>query len=184
MRPTREIRPRAILSSGLGGSLTASGTGEFETVDEGGNPDSLAHGSMGTTETVDAADGNHHTGTLNANCTVTVAAFADGSIVFVVTQDSTGGWDITWSGVTFAGDDQPEQGVGEVTVFALLSSGGTVYGFKAGGAGGNATAASITAVGARGELLLKDGHSTPPVFDDILVNDDLSDFLYADLVDP
>lgn len=140
------MRPRAILSSGLGGSLVASGTGVFETVDEGGNPDVMAHGAMGATETIDAADGNQHTGTLDDDCTITVAAFAAGSIIFAVTQDGTGGHGITWSGVTFAGDDQPEQAAGDVTVYALLSSGGTVYGFKAGGGGGASALDDLTDV--------------------------------------
>lgn len=173
MRPTREMRPRPILSLGLGGSLVASGTGTFETVDEGGNPDVLAHGNMGSTETIDAADGNHHTGTLDADCTITVAAFAAGSIVFVVTQDATGGRDITWSGVTFGGaNDQPEQSAGSVTVFVFLSSGGTVYAAKWGGS----TAASS---GGRGSLLLASDHASPFTFDDIMQSSDATDFMYS-----
>lgn len=161
--------------------IVAGGLGGFETYDEGGNPLSQDHGSMGATETIDAADGNHHTGTLDASCTITVAAFNAGSIVFVVTQDGTGGWDITWSGVTFGGaDDQPDQTAGNVTVYTFLSSGGTVYGFKAGG-GASVDAPTISALGFVGSILISDSPSTPLVFADLVQNEDQNDLVYEDL---
>lgn len=108
----------------------------YETVIEGGGPTTQDHATMGATETIDAANGNHHRGTLDANCTITVAPFDDGSIEVVIYQNGTGGWDITWSGVDFGdGDDQPDQTANSATVYSFLSDDGTVYGFKAGGGG-------------------------------------------------
>ena len=56
-----------------------------------------AHGSMGATETFDAAIG-WHSGTLNANCTFTLTAAPSGtqsSLFLELLQDGTGGWTIT-----------------------------------------------------------------------------------------
>ncbi len=75
------------------GSLTGYVTkidGGLETVD--------AHGSAGSTETIDIANGNWHSLTLDADCTITVVGFtaSEGCSVLVkVIQDGTGGWDIT-----------------------------------------------------------------------------------------
>lgn len=139
VRPTREMRPQAlrgpIVSRGMGTTWGGTATG-FETDDEGGNPESFPHGDMGATETVDAADGNHHNGTLDQDCTVTVAAFADGTITFSVYQDGTGGWGITWSGVDFGdGDDQPDQTADSATDYTFIADDGNVRGYKAGGGG-------------------------------------------------
>lgn len=111
--------------------------GGLETVD--------AHGSPGATVTLDIGTGNWHSLTLTADCTVTVSGFtaATGCSVLVkVTQDGTGGWAITWdSDIVFAGDDQPAQGIGEVSWFILVSDegDGTIYGFPVGGGGSPAT---------------------------------------------
>lgn len=100
------------------------------------------HGNMGATETVDLADGDWHRGTLNANCAITVTGFTadEGAVLlFEVTQDGTGGWDITWDAdVDFGGaDDQPSQTASTTTTFMLWSSAGdtTIYGAKVGGGG-------------------------------------------------
>jgi hypothetical protein len=45
------------------------------------------------------------------------------------------------------------------------------------------TAALLTSMGVTGQLLLSDTASAPPVYGDILVNDDNTDFLYADLLE-
>jgi hypothetical protein len=119
------------------GGLADDDHPQYENDTAGGNPESQDHGTAGATETVDAANGNHHRLTLDQNCIVTVAPFADGSIELVVYQDGTGGWDLTWSGVDFGGgDDQPDQTASSATVFTFLSDDGNVYGFKAGGSGG------------------------------------------------
>ena len=97
------------------------------------------HGTMGATETVDLADGDWHRGILNANCAITVQGFTNDEgavLLFEVTQDGTGGWDITWDAdVDFGGgDDQPSQTASTTTTFLLWSSVGdsTIYGAKVG----------------------------------------------------
>jgi hypothetical protein len=85
----------------------------YETTTNGGGDVIKAHGAMGATETFDPADGNVHTGTLSANCTVTIAepvGSDDASLVGWFTQDGTGGWTLaidcaaggtfTWDGGT------------------------------------------------------------------------------------
>lgn len=120
--------------------LHPDGTGGVEWVPEAGGGASPAfdHGNMGATETLDLADGTWHRGTLDADCTVTVTGFTVDEglvVVFEVTQDGTGGWDITWDpDVVFIGDDQPDQTAGATTVFLLFSSAGDslIYGAKVG----------------------------------------------------
>lgn len=86
-----------ITWASFGGS---SVTREWELWNEGGDPMLQAHGNFGATETIDPTDGNVHTGTLDADCTVTLSAPAGtaASLLLWLTQDSTGGRDITWSG--------------------------------------------------------------------------------------
>lgn len=97
------------------------------------------HGNLGSTETIDASAGAWHRGVLNANAAITVSGFTiDEALVVIVglTQDGTGGWDITWdSDVVFSGDDQPGQTAGDVTWYALWSDEGdaTIYGAIIGG---------------------------------------------------
>lgn len=57
----------------------------------------IAHGAMGATETIDFTLGGFHTGTLDANVTLTITA--PGMITSTelkLTQDATGGRTITW----------------------------------------------------------------------------------------
>lgn len=117
---------------------------QFVTKTDGGLETVDAHGATGATETIDLASGNWHSLTLNADCAITVSGFtaATGcSILVKVTQDGTGGWAITWDAdIIFAGDDQPAQGVDEVSWFVLASDegDGTIYGFPVGGGSGSA----------------------------------------------
>jgi hypothetical protein len=117
------------------GALTGLGDDdhdEYETVHSGGGPTRQDHGAVGTTETVDAANGNMHRLLLDDDCTITVSAFGNGGIVVKLTQDGTGGHAVTWSGPDFGGaDDQPAQGAGDVTFYTIVSDGGNLYGFKA-----------------------------------------------------
>ena len=132
--------PAGVTDHGALTGLADDDHSAYETVISGGGPTVQDHGSMGAAETISAASGNQHRGVLDADCTITVSAFADGGIVLKVEQDGTGGWAITWSGVTFASgaDDQPAQGAGEVTWFTIISDDGVRYGFRAGSAGGSA----------------------------------------------
>jgi hypothetical protein len=156
-------------------------TGTFETTDGGGNPESQDHGTLGATETIDAANGNHHRGTLDQACTITVAPFSDGSIEVVIYQNGTGGFGITWSGADFGGaDDQPDQTASAATIYTFLSDDGTVYGFKAGG-GATVDAPTISALGFVGPILISDSPSTPLVFADLIQNEAQDDLVYEDL---
>jgi hypothetical protein len=105
--------------------------GDFELKNEGGQPFISAHGSMGATETFDPTAGNVHTGTLDADCTFTINApvGTGGALLeFWITQDGTGGWDITWPGsVTWDGGAPTPDTTAGVTVRYILESidGGT-----------------------------------------------------------
>lgn len=109
------------------------------------------HGAMGATETLDMAAGDWHRGTLSADCTITVQGFVVDQaaiMVFEVTQDGTGGWDIIWDGdVDFGGgDDQPDLTADTTTVFVLMSSSGdsAIFGSKFGGAASGTTSPLTT----------------------------------------
>lgn len=99
----------------------------------------IDHGSLGSTETIDASAGAWHRGVLDDDVAITVSGFTiDEALVVIVglTQDGSGGHAITWDGdVVFAGDDQPGQAAGDVTWYALWSDEGdaTVYGAIIGG---------------------------------------------------
>jgi hypothetical protein len=110
----------------------------------------FAHGSMGSTETLDPADGQVHTGTLTADLTVTLTAPACDTFFmeFWATQDGTGGWDITWpGGVTVNGT--PDTTAGTTTVWLLDTvDGGTSWvAFIAGGSSGAAFATPAIVLG-------------------------------------
>jgi hypothetical protein len=68
---------------------------------EGGQSVIKAHGSLGAAVTFNPADGNVHTGTLTANCTVTLTAPTGAgacTLELWLTEDGTGGWTVTWPG--------------------------------------------------------------------------------------
>lgn len=108
--------------------LVTDGAGGFTYIDSatiaGGDGTLKVHGSMGSTETFDRADGGVHSGTLNANLTVTLTAptttVAD--LELWLTQDGTGGRTITWPGsVTSDGTLTPSTTAG-VTVRYILQT--------------------------------------------------------------
>jgi hypothetical protein len=145
------------------------------------------HGNMGAAETIDLAAGTWHRGTLDANCTITVQGWSvDQAVVAIakVTQNGTGGWDITWDGdVVFAGDDQPDQTASSVTWFLLWSDEGdsVIYGAKIGTADTGVSAEDLIAMGVIGPILIADDHSTPLVFADLIQTEEGDDLLYADI---
>ena len=102
------------------------------------------HGSMGSTETFDAAIG-WHSGTLTANCTFTLTAAPSGtasSLFLELAQDGTGGWTITLpASVVNKADIEAEQDTtaSETTFLVLVSrDGGTSwYGGWWGSGGGS-----------------------------------------------
>jgi hypothetical protein len=75
--------------------------GTYELATAGGQDVIKAHGSLGATATFNPADGNVHTGTLNANCTVTLTAPSGSgacTLELWLTEDGTGGWTVIWPG--------------------------------------------------------------------------------------
>jgi hypothetical protein len=182
-------------------------------------------GNLGTTETIDLANGNYHAGTLNANCTITSTGFTGAKLcswVVELLEDGTGGWTPTFSGVTWIGGDAPahDTTASSRTVYGFWTrdGGATIFGFQVGdGSGGSVgalddlsdvtittpasgdeiryrdgvwvneaglTAAELATMGVRGEILISDTPSNPIVYADMVLNDDNTDFLYADLVEP
>lgn len=129
----------ALLGDGTWGSPVA--TGDFLTKIEGGQDTIKAHGSMGSTETIDSTDGNVHTGTLNAACTITLNApvgSGAATLELYFTQDGTGGWAVTWPGsVTFPAGTSVTTTAGTLTRYVLetLDGGTTWYGNVVGGGG-------------------------------------------------
>jgi hypothetical protein len=93
-----------------------------------------AHGNMGATETIDLGAGNVHTGTLDANCTLTFSGGISGlaqGFTLVLTQDGTGSRTVTWPGsVSWPGASTPTlaTAAGSVDEFVFASEdGGTAW---------------------------------------------------------
>lgn len=120
------------IADGSGNVAWGAATGANAELNiEGGQDVISAHGSMGATETFDPTAGNVHTGTLNADCTFTLSApvgTGAATLEFWITQDGTGGWDITWPGsVTWDGGAPTPDTTAGVAVRYILESvdGGT-----------------------------------------------------------
>lgn len=98
-----------------------------------------AMGNLGATETLNVANGTWQTGTLDADCTITVSGFTSGSGVQVIvelTQDGTGGRAVTWDpDITWIGDSASSPTAGASTFFLLWTSQGdsAIRGTKIGG---------------------------------------------------
>lgn len=162
MRPTREMRPRPILSSGLGGAIEGAG-GDVTITDTGNYYTSTtlvdilqeigakllgyqSHGNLGATETFDASVAGWHSGTVDADLTVTLTGATTGiatSMILELTQDGTGGWTLTLpasvlnaAALEAAFDDT----AGNTSLLLLMSrDGGTNwFGFWAGSSSGSA----------------------------------------------
>lgn len=119
-----------IYASVLGGS----GTGAFLTVVNGGGGTVQAHGNLGSTETIDTANGNYHWGTLNANCTFTFTTTVDTAerwFTLELIEDGTGGRTVTWPGsVSWLGGSTPAHTTtaGTTTIYAFFTrNGGTTW---------------------------------------------------------
>lgn len=138
------------------GALTGLGDDDhtqYELTTEGGLGKVFAHGSMGSTEALDPSDGNVHTGTLNADCTLTIAAppttrgavTAASTLELWITQDGTGGWDLTIDAtggtVTDDGTITPDTTAGVTVRYILERVPGTTNDWirnLVGGSGGTA----------------------------------------------
>lgn len=260
------LGPNVNFASGTGITFAVSsntltitgtgGTGQFLTVADGGGGTVQAHGNLGSTETIDLANGNYHWGTLDANCTFTFTVAADTKerwFTLELIENGTGGWSPTWPGsVVWLGGTAPPHTTtaGTTTIYAFFTRNGgstwiggqlggssVTYGTTATEIGGTAsagaastvsrsdhihtgvslvtangsnslvrpianfvsgagillsvssnsmtitgqpTAASITAAGFPGEILIADVHSTPLVFADLIQNEGQDDLVYAD----
>lgn len=147
---------------------------------EGGQDTISAHGAMGATETFDPTAGNVHTGTLNADCTFTLSApvgSGAATLELYITQDGTGGWDITWPGsVVWPGGSMPtiDTAAGTLTRYILetLDGGTTWYAVVVGATSplttkgdlwGYSTLDARVPVGSNGYLLNADSTVAPGV---------------------
>lgn len=115
---------------------------------DGGQDTIKPHGSMGATETFDPADGNVHTGTLNADCTFTLTSPSGSgacSLVLWLSQDGSGGWGITWPGsVTVDGTLDVTASTTSRVILETVD-GGTSWVASVVGASAPATAAYVVA---------------------------------------
>jgi hypothetical protein len=109
-------------------------SGTFLEVTNGGGGTVQAHGNLGSTETIDTANGNYHWGTLNANCTFTFTTTVDTAerwFTLELIEDGTGGWTVTWPGsVTWLGGSLPAHTTtaGTTTIYAFFTrNGGTTW---------------------------------------------------------
>jgi hypothetical protein len=129
-----------------GAVVGGAGTGQFLTVADGGGGTVQAHGSLGSTETIDTANGNYHWGTLNADCTFTFSTIADTAerwFTLELIEDGTGGWEPTWPvSVVWLGGSVPTHTTtaGTTTIYAFFTrNGGTTWiGGQLGGGSGSA----------------------------------------------
>lgn len=102
----------------------------YALVNEGGLEMLHAHGNAGATETIDPTLGNYHTLTLDADCTLTLGAPSESSVLSRIeiwaTQDGTGGRDLTWPGsVTWiGGTPAPDTTGGTTTGYVLWTTNG------------------------------------------------------------
>lgn len=93
-----------------------------------------AHGNTGATETIDLANGNYHSATLDANCTFTFTGATNGkecAFTLVLTQDATGSRTVTWpAAVTWPGASAPTLATAASAVDVLVFwtvDGGTLW---------------------------------------------------------
>ena len=105
----------------------------------GGLGTTYPHGNTGTTETIDLANGNYHTATLDANCTFTFTGATSGkecAFTLALTQDATGSRTVTWPGsVTWPGASAPTLATSaaalDLLVFYTIDGGTSWLGFHA-----------------------------------------------------
>lgn len=101
-------------------------------------------GNLGTTETINLANGLYQLGTLNANCTIGFTGWTNNTYCEVglrLTEDGAGGWTPTFTGVTWVGGSAPTHtttaGTSTEYVFWSTDGGTTIIGglLGAGGSG-------------------------------------------------
>ena len=135
-------------------AMAAGLLGAYLRTTLGGVGEVQALGSLGATETIDLANANYFAGTLNADCTIGFTGWTaskDCQITVELTEDGTGGWTPTFSGVTWIGGTPTwDTTAGTVTLVVLLSRDGgtTIYGAVVGG--GSLSDTSLVTVAATG----------------------------------
>lgn len=145
------------------GTVTPSGS--FLETTGGGKGVVSDLSTLGATETIDVATANYFAGTLDANCTIDFTGFTaskDCAITVELTEDGTGGWTPTFTGVTWLGGTTPthDTTLDSTTVYIFMSRDGgtTILGGMLGGGG--------SSVGALDDL--SDVTITAPAEDDQL----------------
>ena len=133
----------AVLAAISAGSSIPAGTYELAT--QGGQDVIKGHGSLGAAATFNPADGNVHTGTLTANCTVTLTAPTGSgacTLELWLTEDATGGWTVTWPGsVTEQGTHSTALNTTSRVILESLDGGAT---WVASWVGSGATSVGLT----------------------------------------
>jgi hypothetical protein len=118
----------------------------FRNASFGGSEVLQDHSNFGSTATIDLANGNGHKGVLNANLTISsLTGFSNvssvmTSAVIVFTQNSTGGYTVTWPAAV-KGSPQINATANAVTIVTLVCFGDTsnifaVSDYSTGGGGG------------------------------------------------
>lgn len=88
----------------------------------------IAHGSMGTTETFDWTQGNKHSATNSAACTISFTAPPGPTVLHLILTNG-GAFALTWpASVDWAGGSPPTLTASGVDIIAFLYDGTTYYG--------------------------------------------------------
>jgi len=110
----------------------------------GGREETDSLGTLGATETLNVALGNAKDGTLDQDCTIGFTGWpASGTLArieFEVTENGTGGWTPTFTGVTWLGGTTPthDTTAGTSTIYLFWSrDGGTTITGSVAGSGGS-----------------------------------------------
>ena len=124
---------------------TSIGTGFLE-VTGGGKGTVSDLSTLGSTETVDVSTANYFVGQLDDDCTIDFTGWTtgkDSAITVELTEDGTGGWTPTFTGVTWLGGTTPthDTTIASRTVYMFMSrdGGSTILGGQLGGGGSAAT---------------------------------------------
>ncbi len=129
----------------------AGSSGDFLFTSGGGKGIVSNLSTLGSTETIDVTTANYFYGTLNADCTIDFTGWVsnkDSAITVELTEDGTGGWTPTFTGVDWLGGTTPthDTTLGTRTLYIFLSRDGgtTILGGQLGG-GGSSPATSMWA---------------------------------------
>ena len=121
-------------------TASAIAAGTYFLASSGGQGVRASLGNLGSSETINLANGLYQLGTLNANCTISFTGWTNGTYCEVglrLTEDGTGGWTPTFTGVTWLADTAPTHTTTALTsteyVFWSTDGGATIIGGLLGG---------------------------------------------------